>query len=711
MNARSLELFKALTEASFWFYTHPKDTSYRLIYNKSRYTLDKARIMKMLRLYMPFVRRLDDQALVTYMYRNGGVVMAQMQSGQLGNLDIISEALPNTLQAVNTLDLAAQQKAIDEAIAKEEEDQKKKEEEKKKKAKEKEGGSSFRKTAPPRVPTPTEKTRLEDLARRAEKSDLSVANSGGMVISPVNIPVSLIPPVIEKPTLVVANKSGVVVETASKSSLIIPSGRATKVGPDRFERAVGGTVGVLSGSPVMDVGKKLSSVGQIWVRKGSDYANREIRRRFSRNDSRYSRYGYTEEEEDDDYVSYGVAPKKEKKVWVFLGFGIWGWVLTFVGLTLIFSLMSGGDELMTSTKEIKKPGLPVASGGGADYSACKFTRAGVSKGVGSSILAGWIQDVADKEGIPVAVMASVAMHENPDFTANAKNDHDGIVSGRMCGKSPTFCVGRDNQVLHSRAYGDGANDPCTSAEIAGGAKTAQAVGLMQFLDIYNPDKDLCDIKVSLGLAAAKLKGSGLGANPTEDQVTKAIKDYHVSCFYGSYNYCTEVYADFQNCKPKVGAEGTCQGGWPVSGPINQGPWGGSHGVYQGKGMVAVDIGADNGTPVYSTFKGVINALSYVDTGFEDGRGLFVSIQPDLPGKNAVVRYLHFSQLAEGLKVGQVVDAGALLGYVGNSGRSDGSHLHMDFLNIEMVPPYVPEAIRPLDCVRGSCQPQRIKVCR
>lgn len=672
----------------------------------------------MLRLYLPFVRRLDDDALVTYMYRNGGVVMAQVQSGQLANLESISDDIPNTLQAITDQDLTLQQKAIDEAIRKEQDAQKARDKEKDNKSAS--NSAPIVNTANDKAKSPTsdDKTRLEDLAKRAEKSGLSVTNSSGAIITPINEPITLVPPAeVNTGRLVMANKSGVIRDTAGiQTDLVVPSRPVppqSPSGPNRLERTIGGTIGVLSGAPIISTGKKISSIGQIWVRKGSDAATRELKNRFSDTGAGYSRYGYTEDEEDDNYIAYNVPPKKTQATWSFWGLGLVWWIVILSIIGIIFSVLTGdGDDFGTLVDSKEVSDVPASSSGGADYSVCKFTRAGSSKTIGSSILAGWIRDAATKEGVPPAMLASVAMHENPDFTANAKNDHDGIVSDQLCNKSPTFCVLRGS-VLHSKAYGTGENDPCTPSEIANGAQTAQAVGLMQFLDIYNPNKDLCKISVSLELAAAKLKNSKITDNPTAEEVNEAIKAYHGSCFYGSYNYCSEVYTDYKNCVPKP-AENSCSGGWPTTGTITQGPVGGSHDVYRGRGMVAIDIAAPTGTPVYATFNGTVIGLSTVDTGDADGRGLYVSIQADIPGKSgppAIIRYLHFSQLAEGIKNGQKVEAGSLLGYVGESGRAAGAHLHMDFENLDFVPPYVPIAIRPLECVNSSCQPRQVTACK
>jgi murein DD-endopeptidase MepM/ murein hydrolase activator NlpD len=43
------------------------------------------------------------------------------------------------------------------------------------------------------------------------------------------------------------------------------------------------------------------------------------------------------------------------------------------------------------------------------------------------------------------------------------------------------------------------------------------------------------------------------------------------------------------------------------------------------------------------------------------------------------RYAHFSRFAEGIRTGRAVDAGDVLGYVGQTGHATGPHLHFEFL--------------------------------
>lgn len=80
----------------------------------------------------------------------------------------------------------------------------------------------------------------------------------------------------------------------------------------------------------------------------------------------------------------------------------------------------------------------------------------------------------------------------------------------------------------------------------------------------------------------------------------------------------------------------------------------------------VDYAAPKGTPVMSIGDGVVTSMKYEGAG-----GNTVRIR-----HNSVYRtaYLHLSGYAKGLKPGQRVRQGEVIGYVGSTGRSTGPHL-------------------------------------
>jgi murein DD-endopeptidase MepM/ murein hydrolase activator NlpD len=81
----------------------------------------------------------------------------------------------------------------------------------------------------------------------------------------------------------------------------------------------------------------------------------------------------------------------------------------------------------------------------------------------------------------------------------------------------------------------------------------------------------------------------------------------------------------------------------------------------------VDFAAPPGTPVYSTAAGTVIHAS-------DGGpcGNMVQVQHD---GGLISAYCHLSRFASGLRTGQKVEARQLVGYVGQTGRATGPHLH------------------------------------
>ena len=62
-------------------------------------------------------------------------------------------------------------------------------------------------------------------------------------------------------------------------------------------------------------------------------------------------------------------------------------------------------------------------------------------------------------------------------------------------------------------------------------------------------------------------------------------------------------------------------------------------------------------------------------GWRNGYGNVVDI---VHSGGYMSRYAHFSRFAEGIRTGRAVDAGDVLGYVGQTGHATGPHLHFEF---------------------------------
>ena len=110
--------------------------------------------------------------------------------------------------------------------------------------------------------------------------------------------------------------------------------------------------------------------------------------------------------------------------------------------------------------------------------------------------------------------------------------------------------------------------------------------------------------------------------------------------------------------------------WPVIGPITssfgqrEDPVLG-HG--EGEFHKGIDIGASNGTPIIATANGVVKSAQMVN-GY--GREVIVD-----HGNGVETLFGHMSGFA--VMAGQTVTRGQVIGYVGHSGRTTGSHLHYE----------------------------------
>lgn len=89
-----------------------------------------------------------------------------------------------------------------------------------------------------------------------------------------------------------------------------------------------------------------------------------------------------------------------------------------------------------------------------------------------------------------------------------------------------------------------------------------------------------------------------------------------------------------------------------------------------RGHKGVDYAAPTGTPIHSTADGVVDFI-----GVQGGYGNTIVLKH---GNNVSTYYAHQSRFAEGLKKGDRVEQGQLIGYVGSTGWSTGPHLHYEF---------------------------------
>ena len=103
---------------------------------------------------------------------------------------------------------------------------------------------------------------------------------------------------------------------------------------------------------------------------------------------------------------------------------------------------------------------------------------------------------------------------------------------------------------------------------------------------------------------------------------------------------------------------------PVSGTVSS-----RFGIRNGVSHKGLDIAAAKGTPIYAAASGTVITSAY---GWNGGYGNYVVINH---GNGISTAYGHCSSLVA--KVGQTVNQGDLIAYVGSTGDSSGNHLHFE----------------------------------
>lgn len=102
----------------------------------------------------------------------------------------------------------------------------------------------------------------------------------------------------------------------------------------------------------------------------------------------------------------------------------------------------------------------------------------------------------------------------------------------------------------------------------------------------------------------------------------------------------------------------------------------------------IDIANEEGTPIVAAARGVVLDIGYVAEGY----GYYVIVGHERTGWSGLTtRYAHL-EAAPAVPVGAVVEQGDLLGSMGSTGKSEGSHLHFETrVNNEAVSPreYLP----------------------
>ncbi len=94
------------------------------------------------------------------------------------------------------------------------------------------------------------------------------------------------------------------------------------------------------------------------------------------------------------------------------------------------------------------------------------------------------------------------------------------------------------------------------------------------------------------------------------------------------------------------------------------PFTGEYKLHEG-----IDIAAPIGTPVYASADGRV-----IFSGYKEGYGLCIEISHE---NGIITRYAHLSRSL--VSIGQKIKRGEIIGKVGSTGRSTGSHLHYEVI--------------------------------
>lgn len=109
----------------------------------------------------------------------------------------------------------------------------------------------------------------------------------------------------------------------------------------------------------------------------------------------------------------------------------------------------------------------------------------------------------------------------------------------------------------------------------------------------------------------------------------------------------------------------------------------------------VDIANSIGTNVYSTASGIVTYAGAINNGY----GNVITIEHNIGGKVYTSLYGHLSAI--GVKAGDKVERGELIGLMGNEGRSTGPHLHFELYDAKKTDWSYNNLINPLDFMSKS----------
>lgn len=108
-------------------------------------------------------------------------------------------------------------------------------------------------------------------------------------------------------------------------------------------------------------------------------------------------------------------------------------------------------------------------------------------------------------------------------------------------------------------------------------------------------------------------------------------------------------------------------------PLAQGSFTSGEGPGSGRGHQGWDMLAPTGTPMFAAASGVVRVSSEGYYGY----GVAIVIDHVIGGQSVSTLYGHMDYGSRLVSAGETVSAGQLIGVVGNTGNSYGSHLHFE----------------------------------